>query len=113
MIKLGYPTHLQNLIYEGRYLQNDQILQEYDIHSTVTIILNPHLRGGAAGSSKSNTTCGTTGSSLPKGTEPNQEHIKGGLYKNILQGEPTTTAKTTQTLNIHNPYIVDEVNYVP
>lgn len=73
------------------------------------------LRGGAAGSSKSNGTGGVTGSKLPKGTEPNQEHNNAGLsYKNILQGKAAATAaSSSQTHNNPNPYIVEQANYVP
>lgn len=108
MQNLGYPSHQQNPICGGRSLQDDRSLHEYNILPATTIILNLRLRGKAAGSSKSKGAGGVVGSSLPKGTELNKEHINGGLsFKDILQGEPTTIANPEQTHNTPHPYIVE------
>lgn len=72
------------------------------------------LRGRAARSSKLKGARGVVGSSLPKGTELNQEHINGGLsFKGILQGKPTTTTNLEQTQNIPSIFIVEQLNHVP
>ena len=95
-------------------MQEDGILQEYNVLPSSTIILNLRLRGGAARLRKSKGGgCGPR-SSFPKGTKPNQEHIYGGIYfKDVLQGKLVATTKPAQTYNIPSPYIVEQLNHVP
>lgn len=95
MHSYGNPAHLQHLIYKGKSMQYNRYLQEYKFISATTIILNLQLRGGAARSSTTKGIVGGAGPSLSKGTEPNQEHINGGIsYKNILHGKSSTSVYT-------------------
>jgi len=47
MQKAGYPANMQNLIYGGRVLQDSCYLQDYNIKTISTTVLNLRLRGGA------------------------------------------------------------------
>lgn len=50
--KTGYHVHMQNLIYGGKIVQDNQLPMYYYILSTSSITLNLRLRGGIAASSK-------------------------------------------------------------
>lgn len=91
-ILLNIPKQGQNLIYQGRSLQDHYTLQECNITTDSTIIINLRLRGGCSGSSSKNTSFRNTGSF--------KDAVKG-KGKNI-QPKPALAPE------LPGPYIVEQ-----
>ena len=68
MHTLGIMMLLQSLMFRGKSMQEDVMLQDYNILPSSTIILNLRLRGGSPRPRNSKCTQGVFASSIPKGT---------------------------------------------
>lgn len=68
MHTLGIMMLLHSLIFRGKSMQEDVMLQDYNILPSSTIILNLRLRGGSPRPRNSKCTQGVFESSFPKGT---------------------------------------------
>lgn len=114
MHTLGISMILQSLIFGGKSMQDDVMLQYYNILLSSTIILNMRLRGGSPRTRNSKGIGGVSGSIIPKGTKSNQGKVNGGFsYIDILKGKFVASTTPYQTHNIPNPYIVEQVSQIP
>jgi len=87
---LGIPEQGKNLIYKGRSLQDHYTLQEYNITTDSTIIINLRLRGGCSGISSKNTSSKNT-----------------GFFKDVVKGKGKAQVNTTTNPALPGPYIVE------
>lgn len=106
MKQLGFPIRSQNLIYEGRTLQDTKYLWEYQIEPQSTIILNMRLRGGASVNGRNNNRAEGSGT----GARKKPSNIS---FKEILQGKNKEGTTSNQTSMDAKPYIVEHLDHTP
>lgn len=91
-ILLDIPEQGKNLIYQGPSLQDHYTLQEYNITTDSTIIINLHLRRGCSRSSSKDTSFRNTGS-----------------FKDAVKGKgKNIQPKPAPALELTSPYIVEQ-----
>lgn len=106
MKQIGFPIRFQNLIYQGRALQDTKYLWEYQIEPLSTIILNLRMRGGASVNGRNNNRAEGSGTNARK--KPSNTS-----FKDILQGKNKEETTPNQTGMDARPYIVEELDHTP
>jgi len=87
---MGIPADLQNLIFLGKFLQDDHKMKDYGIKHDSTVILNMRLLGGCPDSSS-----------------------KGVLsFKDAIKGRRGSEKPPDILPNLPKPYIVEQMNQV-
>lgn len=90
-------------------MQEDLMLQDYNILPSSTIISNLRPWVGSPLPRNSKGTAGVSGSSIPKGIESNQRQVNGGLsFIDILKGKFVSSTTRDQKDDIPNAYIVEK-----
>jgi len=88
MHTLGILMILKSLIFGGKSMQYDVMLQYYNILLSSTIVLNMRLRGGSPRPRNSKGIWGMSRSIIPKGKKSNQGKVNGGFsFIDILKGK--------------------------
>lgn len=88
---LGIPEQGQNLIYRGCSLQDNHTLQEYNITTDSTIIINLRLRGGCSGTNSKNTSSKNT-----------------SFFKDAVKGKGKAKVNLATNPVLPGPYIVEQ-----